>query len=576
MTSLADEVTTRINKRFDELYRSTETGLFQPYVCLICDELLKPKEVKTINIDILEKNSSLLKPVIWNSMPTDLASCYSYTGHCGNADATVRHEIQQLLLSPRGSYVNTTVHFSEGFTVCSLCKHSLQQCKMPTYAIANNYCFGAVPQCLLDLTEIERAMLTPVKTYGYCFSYTGGIQKQLKGSLSYYKVNFESIAQTVSHFDVLGLTDNIVVVLYGQMTPEQRRKARQKNKVRTRYVLSALEWLVVHNEEWRRRRINLNDIRRRLRNPVLIDNSNNVESNDNGHNNIESTESFQVFFPDGTMCPVTGGQQNLEKFQDLVQAAAQSGYDLDFRANLMTQVATDYQDNNLVNACLLQFPYGRGGLHEQRMKTDGSFTNETDITDYVGHLSRLSQPHFHEELFTLTLYNLVMKQAMVRHAGFRVRNNADARMLAEEITTEDVTEAMSFARLNGGVTTGTRNNDHGRQFLNAVDTIAGAVPHTNESAKRARRDAEAIQHHFGIPTYFLTIVPDDDNSFLVQIYSQVIIDDNQSVNDLSDSELMTRAKQRSQLRIKYPGICAYFFQAVLEIVIEEVIGWDIN
>jgi hypothetical protein len=87
---------------------------------------------------------------------------------------------------------------------------------MPTYAIANNYFFGVVPQCLLDLTtEIEHVMLTPVKTYGYCFSYTGGIQKQLKGILSYYKVNFESIAQTVSHFDVLGLTDNIVVVLYG-------------------------------------------------------------------------------------------------------------------------------------------------------------------------------------------------------------------------------------------------------------------------------------------------------------------------------------------------------------------------
>ena len=39
---------------------------------------------------------------------------------------------------------------------------------------------------------------------------------------------------------------------------------------------------------------------------------------------------------------------------------------------------------------------------------------------------------------------------------------------------------------------------------------------------------------------------------------------------------MTRAKRRSQLRIKYPGICAYFFQAVLEIVIEEVIGWNIT
>ena len=34
-------------------------------------------------------------------------------------------------------------------------------------------------------------------------NYTGGVQKQLKGSLSYYKVNISSIARAVTHFDVL-------------------------------------------------------------------------------------------------------------------------------------------------------------------------------------------------------------------------------------------------------------------------------------------------------------------------------------------------------------------------------------
>jgi hypothetical protein len=43
---------------------------------------------------------------------------------------------------------------------------------------------------------------------------------------------------------------------------------------------------------------------------------------------------------------------------------------------------------------------------------------------------------------------------------------------------------------------------------------------------------------------------------------------------LMDEQLMARAKQRTQLRIKYPGICAYFYESVLEIVIEEVIGWN--
>jgi len=79
-----------------------------------------------------------------------------------------------------------------------------------------------------------------------------------------------------------------------------------------------------------------------------------------------------------------------------------------------------------------------------------------------------------------------------------------------------------------------------------------------------------------MPSYFLTVTPDDENSFLVQMYSQVTVDDNRPIATLSDSDLIVRAKQRTQLRIQYPGICAYFFEAVLDIVIEEVIGWDLQ
>jgi hypothetical protein len=99
---------------------------------------------------------------------------------------------------------------------------------------------------------------------------------------------------------------------------------------------------------------------------MLIDNSETVHGHDDGTcsngNNIENTESFQVFFPDGTMSSLTGGQESLLKFQELVQAAMQCGYDLAFKSSLMTEAVTDFKDNNLVNACLLEFPYGRGGM----------------------------------------------------------------------------------------------------------------------------------------------------------------------------------------------------------------------
>jgi len=555
------DVKQRVNIRFDKLLRKDIDGKFKPYVCAVCDKLLKPLDVCALPINCLEENKDLLKPTDWNFVPEGLANCYKYNGGTGCADVNMNEVnwIEDLMLSPRASYINPDDRrCTDGLSVCAVCKVSLQQGKMPKYAIANNYCFGTPPKCLLDLTDVELAMLTPVKTYGYCFSYTGGMQKQLKGSLSYYKVNIESIVRSAAHFDILGLADNVVVLLYGAMTPEQRRKAAKKNRIRTSKVLAALQWLLLNNEEWRYRNINLDEVRTNLRNPVMIDNS--TTENTELSSNVESTESFQVFFPDGTMSPLTGGQGCLKDFQEMVNAAKSNGYNIEFRCHLLKEAVSDFKDNNLVNACLLQFPYGRGGMHELRAKPDGSLTSQTDISEYVEHLSLVSQPHFHHELFSLILYNLNMKQNMVRTAGWRVRNKADARSLAEEITEEDIARAVS-SRQNHNP-----NGFHsrGNLFLKAVDAITGSAPHTNQAAKRAKRDGEALQHHFGLPSFFLTVTPDDDNSIVVQAYSGEEIDNDVAVSSLSDDELTSRAQQRTAIRLKFPGICAFFMKQCMK------------
>ena len=565
----ATDVQKRINERFDKLFTSnSETGAYQPYVCLICDEMLKPNELTVMNAGLLEQRLADLRGL--EPVSDELRNDYKYEGEL--PDYVVNGDfMSDILLSPRATLIKASDGRSQtGFSCCKGCKNALLKGYMPKFAIANNYCLGTPPQCLLNLTDVELAMLTPVKTYGYCFSYTGGIQKQLKGSLSYYKVKISSIVRSVMHFDVLGLNKNIVVLLYGNMTPEQRQKAREKNKIRTDAMLTCVQWLLSYHEEWKRSGITLEEIRRNLRNPVLIDNSKTVGESDSGSNNVENTETFEVFFPDGSMCSSTGGQENLEKFQGLVEAATENGYDLEFRNNLYKEAVSDFKDNNLVNACLLQFPYGRGGMHEPRLKSNGSTTVQTDISEYVEHLSRLSQPHMHQDLFTLILYNLMFKQNMVRTAGWKVRDKTHAECLAVEITTEDISSAI------GGRRNGTRGNSAGHRFLNAVDAISGHVPHTNEAAKRARRDGEAIQHHFGTVSYFLTVTPDDNNSLIVQILSGVQIDDDTPIGSLTDAELAERARERTKLRIKFPGLCAYFFELALEIILEEVVGWDLE
>ena len=48
-------------------------------------------------------------------------------------------------------------------------------------------------------------------------------------------------------------------------------------------------------------------------------------------------------------------------------------------------------ENNFVNACILQFPYGRGRFVELRKKPDGSFvTSSIDIGKYIEHLPSIS------------------------------------------------------------------------------------------------------------------------------------------------------------------------------------------
>ena len=96
----------------------------------------------------------------------------------------------------------------------------------------------------------------------------------------------------------------------------------------------------------------------------------------------------------------------------------------------------------------------------------------------------------------------------------------------------DVTTAIG-ARSNG-----IKIYNKGEKFLSAIDSVTNTIPHSNEAAKKARRNGETLQHHFGTASYFLTVNPDDETSYVVQIYSQQIIDDNISAIFQEDENIL--------------------------------------
>ena len=227
--------------------------------------------------------------------------------------------------------------------------------------------------------------------------------QELKGTASFYKRKISAIANAAAKLDLLGLTkDGVSVVLVGSMTKAQIEKAKKKATIRPRKILDAIQWLIHHNDDWKT--IDMNKIKLALQksNPIIVQDESNPA--DAVETNIESTETFRVYFPDGSLQSGLGGQQTCSDFlsaaingkaTDNVSSGVTSTF---LQAKFDKERVQDYRDKNLVNACMLQFPFGKGGLstelryggesglykvtHEEYMNTKQKYPSHTFIISF--------------------------------------------------------------------------------------------------------------------------------------------------------------------------------------------------
>ena len=162
---------------------------------------------------------------------------------------------------------------------------------------------------------------------------------------------------------------------------------------------------------------------------------------------------------------------------------------------------------------------------------------------------------------------------MLRFASFQIHNNTSVQNFANNLDLEDIRDILNQRKRNGSSSFEYIRYSLSSQFIHAIDAITKALPHTNASARKNKNVGECLQHHFGIATLFITISPDDENNFLIQLWSGEDVQDNTFYDD--DNVLLSKAKEPINLRINFPGICALFFEEVLDVVICELFGWDL-
>ncbi len=192
------------------------------------------------------------------------------------------------------------------------------------------------------------------------------------------RVQKRSIGNAVVQLEQMGFNKHVLVLFSGGMTAYQRKKASEKCTIRTDKIFEALDWLVHNNIRWKN--VDLNAIRAKFqeRKPVVHDRSHEVDSE---NTNIETKELFTCYYPDGAATPTTGGFEQPEDFKKYVEDMAKSGYDIEFQADLQKEFVTEGDAEVLLDACLLQFPYGFGAMNERRKLHNGSWTTKSDLIE---------------------------------------------------------------------------------------------------------------------------------------------------------------------------------------------------
>ena len=600
-------VTQRINNSFSKLFRLGNDDVLRHYACILCDTcIVDEKERRILTIQELYQRKD---DYCWHNSPYDgvihdaIKSYYRYnptTGgdfRRGGDKYNVRDWIDNLALSPRGSLA-TQRNGRQGFVCCARCKDDLKAKTIPTFSIINGNHVGPVPHCLSSLTVPEVSYLSSTRTYGVVFNYRGGTQKQLNGTMSYLRLGSEKmlrgamglmdvdetkIAETVAQIQAHGFDQHIVIIYSGNLTKKQKKNAQKHCQVRTDKLIQAVEWLCKYNRFWSN--IDLDKTRQMVSNwkPIVVDKSKEVNDSEcHEHANIEERQSFSVYLPDSSAQQSHGGFDTSDELRILVEEAKQNNFSVELQCNLEKRYVNYYQEDWFVKANLLQFPYGIGGFNDYRLeentKRKGKW-GKIPISAFVDHWSRHSSPWFHRPHFVLMLFTVRINQEIFRSARFVTKKPISAKAISEGLTSDDLKSAAWF-RKNRQRYQGTRA---ARSLLDAVDNTSRHLPHTAQAAKSALCKAEALQHTFGMGSLFLTVTPDDDNSILMQAYTGKLIDMNPdwyqpgfNLADMEDGPLKHLATERTQLRLQYPGISAMYYEAVLEIVIRDVIGWDLN
>ena len=108
--AIALQVQDCIDNRISDLFIRSDDDICKPYVCILCDIFVKPKEVQLLSTEQLLKYSFMLKNNPSLNMSESLKDCYTVKNFEQlDISLDTKQQIQNLILSPRSTYIKKTI-----------------------------------------------------------------------------------------------------------------------------------------------------------------------------------------------------------------------------------------------------------------------------------------------------------------------------------------------------------------------------------------------------------------------------------------------------------------------------------
>ena len=479
-------------------------------VCIICDcFIIGIETIRKLKIDQIAKHRERLS----------VKKYEEYYGQALKAEVIKQYQVnieglKELLLSPRSR------RYHDGFATCACCYKGMSSNKAtktspPKFAIANGFVIGSLPQVLQwtdkdgnerirkiedsELTDLLKAMLSPVRPYGYIFAYTGGSQKSIQGNFQFFELDHNRLGAVIAHLNQAGISEHIYVVICGRMTIEQKQIVRLRAKIDTQLFIDILTWFV---KESGHPGYSNTLIPEECPQPLFVEDK---ETN----NNTDKSENID------TETNIESGTFHFSSAQDPTENTSVFDSSEKFTIAMLNRssphllVAGGSFANNkemkVEDVLPFAFPFGIGG---PKMKRKLKVSPQKCIQHYM----RLSLVQFQVSSTILVLNHLLNRLLSYNTGVMTCRANINGVSLGETLSTLTIEE---LEKIKDNKTD--HLNQKTKEFLKAITTTSKASGHTDAAAKFARRNAISMLSQFGLNSLFLTTTPCDECSFRVRL-----------------------------------------------------------